>query len=1290
MDPSLSENFLDSENSDDLSPILKTIRKHESNLKNNFRFPSEVNKLTMKKFLKFIDDPAKEIRILKPQIIEEESMSNISVQGSNNEEEEELSLTTFKSFEDRRASTIPKFRRNSLKESKDQKNARMYKDFLRWKVFGEIFEYNGKISLFEADKSENWLAFRIDSANMIKVINIPEHKEYSYQGSSSCPIEFLKFIENGEKIIMGNRVVIYIWEIRSHKRTFLNLLKHYRPCSDLTPEVILSKISKFSLINLDGKNYCLYIAISKFIFLFNFSISNDRKCTMTTHVARDSILYFFTVGKKELIFAISKASNGFAIETLNSRTLSLKRIFVIAQEISYFSPPIFEMNLTKLIVKFIVLIGHGLQYFEYSPIEENYELSDSSRVLHGEEAIKLQPVSPSFYFRRNITKVWSITDQIAILNYTCKDEFHSRVKGCVHSADLTQDLRPFEDKKYLEFIVSSPIVIAYTEDSIEVFTHKGQKFECDIKCADIESINIASNFMLINCKNATKCLKIQIDKKGTRSVKTVLVQDDYNRLDNLDKDLRNSLLEVFCYGKDSKNLEHYLSNNKDFGEEVQLPAFEATFTNKKSTECTKILLDYYIGLKDNQEKIEPHIKEIEANLHLIITSNCSNLVSFLDSLILTKKQIGSANPNKAPMLVYYEDSNLDPSSLFFEDNTLETIEFDIKSTVIHLPDINGSAESLELASKLIEAEIALFSSQFIRYYILKKWIDIWPVIFAQTLLMWMNCSMITLAIAKTSTEFPFFYCLFGINVFFTLSEIIQLWSLGPEKYIGIKNIQYIGNTAFIVALCFIYFKEFFLIGIYALAQLASSDFSSKGKRIVIGIRFFPYFVYFISICITDNLNYAFLAIVSYEFVLALLAAWYGSEGRFLSLHVKITVQLLLLGYGLDNLILVILYSMIFAAARINDVLNFKRYGLTLTNYLIIFGEVAAIILLYSGYFMQSKDFIKMMLCVSIPFQIIIGRDALAKTKIDHTIFRTIAFAYSFYMLIAFYHTKHELFLTFFFFFALFELVYLKNFELKLFKDDLFKLIYNWNTIDILRAVITYIWLYQTYTRPSGPPIEITWIFASLNIIRGLTGFRAFDSTRFFVRLILNCAVNVSAFVFVFIYITLAFGLINLTVGGTGSNLFESLWIIPYDMVFGNLDHPEEINLGYITFIIASLLLAILMRSLLVSILGDTYAKFRIKSIELDYQEMMQAIYESEVLLFWRKWKMSRKYFAICDLPVPKEDELVSYKIDKLRKELGEFEEKVEKSRTELKNKMNRKFSKIEKQLQIITNILVNK
>ena len=141
-------------------------------------------------------------------------------------------------------------------------------------------------------------------------------------------------------------------------------------------------------------------------------------------------------------------------------------------------------------------------------------------------------------------------------------------------------------------------------------------------------------------------------------------------------------------------------------------------------------------------------------------------------------------------------------------------------------------------------------------------------------------------------------------------------------------------------------------------------------------------------------------------------------------------------------------------------------------------------------------------------------------------------------------------------------------------------------------------------------VHRTWFMAMLNVCRGVSGFRAFDTTRYYIRLILQSLSSTSSFLLIFIYKTFSFGLLNAISNCQLS--FASLWIDSFDLAFGGGSKDSRtLDLVYVTYLTAIVLNVILMLSMIISILGDSFDEFQLYAIYYDNKEMTQVILEIE-------------------------------------------------------------------------------
>ena len=190
----------------------------------------------------------------------------------------------------------------------------------------------------------------------------------------------------------------------------------------------------------------------------------------------------------------------------------------------------------------------------------------------------------------------------------------------------------------------------------------------------------------------------------------------------------------------------------------------------------------------------------------------------------------------------------------------------------------------------------------------------------------------------------------------------------------------------------------------------------------------------------------------------------------------------------------------------------------------------------------------------------------------------------------------------------------------------------WNWVDIVRVVTTFVWaslyLFSTST------VALLWSMLVLNILRGLTGFRAFDKTRFYIRLILQSLNDMKFFLIIFMYTTLCFGILNTAASESQNYDVLTLWIIPFNLASGNADemNTSTPNLQYYTFCFALLVNIVLMLNMIISILGNSFDEFQLKSEIIDYREMAEAVLEVEQIQSLINPIDKYEYLSVCVNP----------------------------------------------------------
>jgi WD40 repeat protein len=237
----------------------------------------------------------------------------------------------------------------------------------------------------------------------------------------------------------------------------------------------------------------------------------------------------------------------------------------------------------------------------------------------------------------------------------------------------------------------------------------------------------------------------------------------------------------------------------------------------------------------------------------------------------------------------------------------------------------------------------------------------------------------------------------------------------------------------------------------------------------------------------------------------------------------------------------------------------------------------------------------------------------------------------------------------------------------------------WNMIDILRSTLCLAWGFMSFSFTQEDLFVITWIMVVLNFFRGLTGFRAFSTTRFYTRLIIRAFSDSSSFLFIFFYSTFAFGVIYfVSQEGVEKDIFK-LWSSPYQLNMGEIsDANKENPATYIYFMMASVINVIIMLNLLISILGDSFDSFQMDAMQIDFLEQAELILEIESLMFWKRDLNERLFLQTCQELTVEENQAWEGKVTMIMKSIRKMKTDVRNDIADLKKMMQNILDKMPK------------
>lgn len=251
----------------------------------------------------------------------------------------------------------------------------------------------------------------------------------------------------------------------------------------------------------------------------------------------------------------------------------------------------------------------------------------------------------------------------------------------------------------------------------------------------------------------------------------------------------------------------------------------------------------------------------------------------------------------------------------------------------------------------------------------------------------------------------------------------------------------------------------------------------------------------------------------------------------------------------------------------------------------------------------------------------------------------------------------------------------------------------WNYIDTVRFFLTISWILLLESNH----YILTWTVVLINFIRGLTGFRLFDGTRYYVRLILRALNDIKYFMIMFCYSIITFGTLFSVTGAKNVN-FTTLWYDPYGLNFGMYTQSEVYPvLEHIVYVCATFMQIVLMLNLLVSILGDSHEQFQLEKSMIDYREKAELSLEIQKMMFWARGQVDKGYMQVmCEVDSGQKEEMwegrivyLEKKIDKIMalenentgKMINAVFEKIAKSQSDNERNLDRKINPIKSEIE---------
>ena len=527
-------------------------------------------------------------------------------------------------------------------------------------------------------------------------------------------------------------------------------------------------------------------------------------------------------------------------------------------------------------------------------------------------------------------------------------------------------------------------------------------------------------------------------------------------------------------------------------------------TEKCTSKLTKMITD-----TTTFNKIR---KEIEQNIAVYMKIPTRNLKDLLIVLAGTSSKQLLDNSDDLPKCKMIENEE-DPFDCF--QNVPG--EFDYVNTVIlksqiKLPSIIGSTESVKFLRNLDLAENSLvFKSELVKYYLNYKWNKLLNLIIFQSLIVWSNIPLLISIIFIDSSNNYYIWAFIGTNSLLALIEITQIFVLGFPKYFGDSESKYAWTIIRMSSICLLGYLKF--------------------ER----IKVFEYLIFLVySYCsykISKKKKIPFITIISFIYSLVF---WFGLENSFYTMIPmgSLLVLLFIITISFSNLKTEPwIPRLLFHALRLGVFIAFYFEGqnkfsllwylncinlgifircihafinLNQRDYIVLISDLLILLLvnlhIFLDYFLLINAAVLLISTAELAFYI-------AKIPENHkkTEYSTGLIILSLIIIVFDLSTSYYQFLTLVVINLIDVILLLSISELyfRLLTRNFFQLILNWNMLDSTRLAICGLWIHEAFYNPENLQDDLTFAQCFLTFIRGVTAFRAFSGTRYYVRLVFN-------------------------------------------------------------------------------------------------------------------------------------------------------------------------------------------
>ncbi|OMJ85875.1 hypothetical protein SteCoe_12717 [Stentor coeruleus] len=242
------------------------------------------------------------------------------------------------------------------------------------------------------------------------------------------------------------------------------------------------------------------------------------------------------------------------------------------------------------------------------------------------------------------------------------------------------------------------------------------------------------------------------------------------------------------------------------------------------------------------------------------------------------------------------------------------------------------------------------------------------------------------------------------------------------------------------------------------------------------------------------------------------------------------------------------------------------------------------------------------------------------------------------------------------------------------KDASFYFTDFWNYIDLARVLTTgfFYCSLSFWDEESYGFFIFECVIMLFSLIRGISVFRVFESTRYYIRLIFISSEEIIPFMCIFVYSVVSFGVMNIIAKKSDVSLQE-IFYMPFAFTVGVIDIDQDTTplIGFM-ILLAITINIIIMLNMIISILGDCFDEFQYKADIYNYKEMISVIYEFKCIRrCFGSRESNEEYYHVCIDAFKNSKSCWRGKVLNLRDFVSDFKAKNKRKQNELMEKIDK-------------------